>query len=398
MVYRRGIALLLCVLVVGSGATTVVATQSPPTNNQAEQAAVTTPAVISVNQDRGNFTDPEITITDALSIGQRSLEANLTQATIQTRLDTTETERQRTTVLQNATAALSQSVTQLRAESQQARQQYRQQELSTKAYSTRLAQIHSRAEDLTTAASFIEDQADDGTDVKSHAVELRAQLALFTGPVRERLVTAVTEGGGPERVYIGAGEAGTTTAVIEAGTYIREAMTPAQYNADPGPIPDAEPLLENIRQQYPWVMNQSAGVSFSPIPIQSSVPQYAYWLTLTYSGGTVNSYIDTSTQGVYQEVQRMQLNTLTGSPDATLTKAGRTLAISKSYAGGPLKVNMTTTDGEPIDAQIRLNNRSVGTTGADGVRWLLSPAGNYTVTAVSDGSEIEISDIEASAT
>lgn len=389
MAYRRVLTLLLCVLVVSSGVTVVLATQdSSRTIDRTNQASVETPSVLSVSEDRQNFTSPSTTVTDALSIGQHSTEQTLSKLTIQSRLDAADTEAARTQILANATGVVAEAVEQLATDSQQARQQYRQGDISPREYGNRLAQIHSRAEDLVSTATVIEDHAPEDAAIVSRAVELRANLMMYTGPVRDRIATAITEGGSSGQIYIGAGPNGTTSALIEDGVYIRETNRPAQYNAEPGQVPQAEPLLENIRQQYPWVMNQSAGISFSPLPIDSAGPQYAYRLTLTYPSGETNSYIDTSTQDVYQEVHRMQLDQLETSPDITIEKTNYELTVSQSFTGGPLQINVTDSDRNPVDAEIRVDNSSIGTTGEDGIQWLIEPAGEYTITAVTDNTEI----------
>ncbi|WP_442908269.1 DUF7094 domain-containing protein [Halobacterium sp. KA-6] len=391
MAYRRGLALLCCLLVVVSGTAGVLAAQPPSrTIDQANQASVATPSVLSVSEDRQNFTTPSITVTDTLSIGHHATGQELSISILQARLDAAETEAARTRILTNATDALSEAVDQLATDSRAARQQYREGAISTKEYGNQLAQIDSRAEDLVSTAEAIEERASEDSELVSRAVELRAQLMMYTGPVRDRIATAITEGGSSGQIYIGGGPNGTTSAIIEDGVYVREANRPDQYNSEPGQIPQAEPLLENIRQQYPWVMNQSAGVSFTPLPIDSAGPQYAYWLTLTYPSGEINAYVDTSTQDVYQEVHRIRLDQLEASPDVTIEKTNYVVTVSQSFTGGPLQVNVTAPDGDPVDAEIRVDNSSVGTTGQDGIYWLIEPAGDYTITAVTDDTEIRV--------
>ncbi|MFC7166953.1 DUF7094 domain-containing protein [Halospeciosus flavus] len=208
--------------------------------------------------------------------------------------------------------------------------------------------------------------------------------------MRDKIAAAMKTGEGPERVYVSAGQNGTALAVIDGETYIREATNPDGYSSAPGSIPEASTLLENIRNQYPWVMNQSPGISFVPIPIDTDTPRYAYVLTLNYPQGNIHAHIDTDTDAVYQEVQRIHLTSLNTSADRIVQDRELTVSISRSFAGGPLYVNVTDRDESPVAAEILINNESVGSTGPDGTMWVIAPTGNFSVTAVAHSSDARV--------
>lgn len=382
-------ATLLLVTVGGAAlqSTQSSATSNAPTEENISPAHGTTaptiilPPTITGPPTRSNFTTAETSVTTALSMQSHAFGTTLSTKAFENRYRQTSNQSARQVVLANATSMLKKQTNALYADSKYARTSYENGSFTTHQYTLSLARSYARANSLLNLTEFIQTTADQGSPYYSQATQAHAQLVVYKGTVQQRIANAVTGDGSVGSVYVGSGPNRTSLAIINGTTYVRSTVRPKSYNAVPAAFPSGNTLLNLTRRQYPWVMNQSPGISFVPIPITTNGNRYAYRLNLVYSQGQISAYVDTSTQQVYQEDQTIDLGALDTTADVTRRKSGYVLNISRAYAGGPLHVAVKSTGGVATSARIRIDNRSVGDTGLDGELWTLSPAGTYTVTA-----------------
>lgn len=387
----RAIALLCGFLLLSSGVTasaSIVDTESSAAalGGSSTTAAVTTPGHLPVSTERSGFTSVGVSVTDSLAMSRATLTQHLTRATLQQRLDAAATETERRRIISNATDVLETRTNALISDAMAARQQFRSGELSASNYSMALAEIDARAESLITLAQFIEGRPAAGAAAKTRAAQFRARLLMYGGSLYDRVAAAVSGESRIDRLYVEAGPNGTALATVDDGSYVRTASRPTNYNANPAGVPSGSAIIDHVESLYPWVMNQSTGVSFVPIPIQSSSAKYAYRLTLTYANGTIQSYVDISSGEVYQETESLTVDGLRASPDVTTTSGDAQLSVSRSYPGGPMRVSVTV-DGSPTAATVSIANETVGGTGTDGHLWTPSPAGWFTVSATTAAGE-----------
>jgi hypothetical protein len=74
------------------------------------------------------------------------------------------------------------------------------------------------------------------------------------------------------------------------------------------------------------------------------------------------------------------------APAVAASEAGLRVAVNRTYATGPLNVSVTAAgSGEPIDATVSIEDRTVGRTGSKGYLWAISLRGTINVT-VADGN------------
>ncbi|GGM69885.1 DUF7094 domain-containing protein [Halarchaeum rubridurum] len=385
----RVIALLCGFLLCASGATAFVpaagssaATVAGPSTS----AAVTTPGYLPVTAERSGFASADVSVTDSLAMSRATLDQRLTRATLQQRLDEADTDTERRRLVSNATDVLETRTDALVADATDARERFRRGSLSATNYSTTLASIDARAESLVSLAQFIEGRPAASASAKTRAAQFRARLLAYSDSLRDRVAAAVDGEAQLDRLYVEAGPNGTALAAVDDGSYVRTASRPTNYDADPAGVPSGSAIIDHVESLYPWVMNQSTGVSFVPIPIQSSSAKYAYRLTLTYANGTVQSYVDMSSGEVYQETETLAVDGLAASPDASTTSGEAQLSVSRAYPGGPMRV-VVTADGSPTAATVSIANETVGGTGTDGHLWTPSPTGSFTVSATTTGGE-----------
>ncbi|MBP2251127.1 hypothetical protein J2754_001448 [Halarchaeum solikamskense] len=384
MSFPRAIALLCTLLLCTSGVTAFVPVDAGPSaatlGGPSASAAVTTPGYLPVTAERRGFASVDVSVTDSLATSRATLDQRLTRATLQQRLDDAENDTERRRIVSNATTVLETRTNALVADAADARERFRRGSLSAANYSTTLASIDARAESLISLAQFIEARPAASATSKTRAAQLRAQLLAYSDSLRDRIAAATDGESRLDRLYVEAGPNGTALAAVEDESYVRTASRPTNYDTDPAGVPSGSAIIDHVESLYPWVMNQSTGVSFVPIPIQSSSAKYAYRLSLTYSNGTVESYVDMSSGEVYQETETLALDGLAASPDASTTSGDTRLTVSRAYSGGPMRVSVTA-DGSPTSATVSIGNETVGSTGADGRLWTPSPSDSVTVSA-----------------
>ncbi|MBP1954991.1 hypothetical protein J2752_001903 [Halarchaeum rubridurum] len=347
---------------------------------------MTTPGYLPVTAERSGFASADVSVTDSLAMSRATLDQRLTRATLQQRLDEADTDTERRRLVSNATDVLETRTDALVADATDARERFRRGSLSATNYSTTLASIDARAESLVSLAQFIEGRPAASASAKTRAAQFRARLLAYSDSLRDRVAAAVDGEAQLDRLYVEAGPNGTALAAVDDGSYVRTASRPTNYDADPAGVPSGSAIIDHVESLYPWVMNQSTGVSFVPIPIQSSSAKYAYRLTLTYANGTVQSYVDMSSGEVYQETETLAVDGLAASPDASTTSGEAQLSVSRAYPGGPMRV-VVTADGSPTAATVSIANETVGGTGTDGHLWTPSPTGSFTVSATTTGGE-----------
>ncbi|MFC7167349.1 DUF7094 domain-containing protein [Halospeciosus flavus] len=380
------VALLTLSLVVAAAGPSVLAATGTAAESSAPGPLISpddqTPNVLGVETERAGFGSPNLSVTRTLRMQQSSVTRELTRRTLERRLAVAPNESVREQVLLNATARLDDRSATLRAEAETAKQAFRRGELTATQYAARLATVHSRATDLLALTTFVSRQAEEPT-VTRRAARIRASLVLLTGPVRSSVAERVRGRAADVRVYAGVGESGTALATVSGGEYVRAASRPAFLVPSQPGIPDGLAMLDYARQLYPWAMNNSDNFGANA----QLLSPYAYQIDIHHRQGRTVSYVG-STGGVFHEEQRLRLSRLPVERDFAVTTNNTTLAVDRTYAGGPLYVNVTNATGAPLDAEITVANETVGRTGADGHLWTLSPAGTYVVTAQVDGVRV----------
>lgn len=283
----------------------------------------------------------------------------------------------------------------LRERRQAAIESYNRGELTTQEFLVELATIGARADAYEARVSTLQRLAEEtegwsdqgASHVRSRSESVRYQLRALGGPVSDRAMAAIRGTAPATRVFVTTGPEGYELATITNGTYVREAYRGAvrQNNASASMTPSA--AADVVGESYPNVMREGgdAGVIGSGS---------TYVVTVPRDGGSLTAFVDSDSERVFREYQRISLDTI--GPDSTETnvESGLRLTVNRSYPGGPARVYVTDIEtGEPVNATITVSQNGaqgvvVGRTGDDGILWTLSPRGEYTVVANAGGTSI----------
>lgn len=283
----------------------------------------------------------------------------------------------------------------LRERRQDAILAYNQGTMTTQEFVVELATIAAKADALEDRVTTLRAESDDvegwseseTSHVRSRLESARYQLRALGGPVSDRAAAAVRGAAPPIRVFVTTGPEGYELSTVSNGTYVREAYRGAvRENNESAPVEEAESeLIEVFRQSYPVLTErwddpsgEGSGTTFV--------------LSSGGEGGNVTAFVDSSSERVFKEYQYLDLDRFPAVSTASNVQNGVNLTVTRSYPGGPVKVNVTDVEtGEPVDATITLSQNgergyAVGRTGDDGVLWTLSPRGRYSVLAFSSAT------------
>ncbi|WP_058984271.1 hypothetical protein [Halobacterium sp. CBA1132] len=385
-------ALAAVLLVVATTATLaaggVAAPVEPSDSPVVGTSEQSTHVLLLTEVDAAAYNEPNASVTSTLESGHAALGDNLQLGTVEQRLAATENRSARRKILQNATDEAAERVAELRARATAAHDAYTDGDITASAYVRTLGTIHAEASSLssilgsTSAAGTLYTHAyDDGfSEIGTRVYRLRAQLATVQGPVRERVAAVVHGDRDQIRVHLTVGN-GVMLSTITDGRYVRETVRPDNVEENLGGDISEAPAI--IQTQYPWLSNHSTSPSIE------TRGGYAFYYTANYGHGQISAYIDTTTERVYVERHQQTLSQLPADTGQTDTENNVTLTTSRTYTGGPLLVQVENEADEPLDTTVSLNGETVGDTGDDGRLWLLSPAGEYSVSTVHDGATLE---------
>lgn len=349
-----------------------------------------THVLLLTEADAAAYDRPRASVTETLESGHATLGTDLRLATVEQRLDAADNRSARREILQNATDEAAEHVAELRARAASAGDAYRSGELAAAEYVRTVGTIHAEASSLSrmlgrTASGgslYTHAISDSFSDIGTRVYQLRAQLATVQGPVRERVAEVVHGDRDQIRVHVTVGN-GVMLSTMDDGQYVRETVRPDNVEETlGGDFADASTVIQS---KYPWLSNNSR----SPSIIETR-GGYAFYYRANYGHGQITAYIDTTTEKVYVERHQQTLAQLPADVEGRDTANNVTLSTSRTYVGGPLLVRATDEAGEPLDTTVSLNGTSVGETGDDGRLWVLSPAGEYSVTTVHEGATLEV--------
>lgn len=280
----------------------------------------------------------------------------------------------------------------LRATQREAIEAYAADDLSTRRLLIRLAKLDRTARDLDSRRQRIERLAA-SSDVEFDAGRLRSlELALqtFTGPVRAHAAAALRGEASPGRFYVATGPESVVLSTVVDGSYVREAYRGDLQNGGAGSI-GYEEAVRIAADSYPVIWN----LTRSSTQVVGS--ERTYYVHVVHERGDLAAFVDPTTRSVFREVQRRPLDTVGLPSGATDTKDGLRLTVNATYPGGPTRVRLVDArTGAPVDAnvtvgQVEENSDLVGRTGEDGTLWTLTPASEFTVTAIRGNSVVLVS-------
>ncbi|MEE6209721.1 hypothetical protein U3A55_06095 [Salarchaeum sp. III] len=401
---RVSVPLALAALLLLATPLAVAAADDPSLvqSSASEAQAATTVVGLSENTSRvvplpgaqrSNFTAPDASVMASIRMDAADATWTLSRESLARKLDAAETQAERQRVLENATENAASAVDALLEREQAARQAYLDGDSTAEQYVTTLGELQGRADQLLSyigprsdpATNSLLSYAARGSDLRSTLFSLQAEVTpLVTEP--GSTVASAVRGGTSDRLSVLAAPSGFALSTISDGVYQRTVYRPDLLDENGARQISSSALDSILDGLYPWARGGDGFVSSGRYQFGG----YAYRARITHLHGTILSYMDASSGQPYHETRETALSVVATDPGWTNTSGNYTLAVNRSYPGGPLRVSVTH-DGSAVSVPITIDGERVGTTGVgDGVLWTLAPRGEFAVSTTVGGEELRV--------
>jgi len=258
---------------------------------------------------------------------------------------------------------------------------YSEDEITTQQLLVALVRISITARELNDRRRKLEELAADtrGFDIdRGRLASIGNRLSAFTGPVRDHARAVLHGEADPHRFYVATGAQSVTVSTVIDETYYREAYRSDLRNGA-GDAIELEVALDIVASSYPVIWNTTREQT------QVFGGGETYPVRIGHSRGDLTAFVDSDARVVYAEHQRRPLDTVVTDQRITRTDDGLRLVVNHTYPGGPVQIRVVDeVTGDPVDASVSIKAgpsppERIGTTGADGTVWTLSPNRQYTV-------------------
>ncbi|WP_327050498.1 DUF7094 domain-containing protein [Halomicrococcus gelatinilyticus] len=383
---RRALPLLAALLLLVSAPGVALQADAPRAGESAPARAtetVTLPGVndttahLHVDAGRSAVVDPSVGVGAALSMDGSAMESKLAEYTLEERLAAEQSSAKKEQTVLEYKYHVESRLSALQNYRKSLRQEFNDGRLSPREYAYGLAAVDAEAEALRDSIGRLESSSERISGLSFYTRNMNATVQTLEGPVTERVDDVVRGRTGSTRIYVGTSDVGTALSMIADGRYVREAYRSDNRNlsrTSSGTI--YEVGRQVLTEQYPWVMENRTRMSsgiYSPLNF--------YPTTIHHEQGTLTAHVDVGTRKIFGEIQRKRLGAFpTGEPIRNAT-TGISIAVNRTYPGGPLHVTLTDSDGNAVDAPVSVDGRTVGTTGDDGELWTVAPGETFTVSA-----------------
>lgn len=295
----------------------------------------------------------------------------------------------RTRLLRGAASDLENRSVDLRQRQSAALRAYNRGQISTETLLRRLAIVDARANRLDASITeLVEEVGTEPDYTLPTSLRIQFQNAMagpitIQGPIKTTIGDSVV-GAGPRQIYIGTTDESIVLARIAGGRYVREAYLASATDGDqPDQFKDArqDPIsaaYERARVLYPWAFdNRISGVSARGIGL---TPIYRF--SVDHSHGQLLTYVDGRTNQSFREVQNVRLSRLPVSETAVSPTGNLTIQANLTHATGPMEVTVRDPElNSTVDAEVRVGDTLVGSTGDDGSLWAIQPTGIAVINA-----------------
>ncbi|GAA0648473.1 DUF7094 domain-containing protein [Salarchaeum japonicum] len=342
---------------------------------------------------RSNFTTPDASVMASLRMDTAAATWTLSRESLAQKLAAAGTQAERQRVLENATENAAAAVDRLLERERAARQAYLDGDSTAERYATTLGELQTRADALLSyigprndpAPNSLLSYADRGSDLRSTLFALQAEVTpLVTDPGAS--AARAVRGGLGDRLSVLAAPSGFALSTIADGLYQRTVYRTDLLDENGAREVSSSELDSILDALYPWARGGDGFVSSGRYQFGG----YAYRARITHLHGTILSYMDASSGQPYHETRETALSVVATDPGWTNASGNYTLAVNRSYPGGPLRVSVTH-DGSAVSVPITIDGERVGTTGVeDGVLWTLAPRGEFAVTTTVAGEELRV--------
>lgn len=391
---RAGPALLVALLLLAS-AIPVLGVTPPGTDAQSARTPVqgispnTTDVMLLDGMQRSTFARADLVVTGAIAGQTGSVTATFEQYKVQSAYDAATTQAAKRAVLENATTWAKSRTASLMNEERRARTAYAAGDSTAAAYLATLGRLEMEAKAVHSTVTAV-DKLDGAVGVRTSIDTVLPDLQTLEGPIRQRLAAAVRGETPAPRTFVGVSPSGVTLSQLEGGIFVHSTVRYDNHDEVVGRM-GFDAAESRFATLYPWATNHTQRISMGALGPD------VYTKEITYPQGTVLASLDASTNEVFREVQTKRLSVTPADVAQSQTVNNTTVTLSRTYAGGPLRVTAQNATGDPMAANVTVNGTAAGSTGTDGTVWAVSPAGPYTVTVRTAGERLNVT-VPAAAT
>ncbi|MFB6079835.1 MAG: hypothetical protein ABEJ81_02360 [Haloferacaceae archaeon] len=207
---------------------------------------------------------------------------------------------------------------------------------------------------------------------------LGRELDAYDGPVRAQVTAVLTGEADAGRFYVSTTPRGVVIATLTDDAYLREAYRGDLRRVGNGPI-NGSTAADVVAGDYPGVWQARQEVDAEGGRIAR--------VRVEYLGGRLTTLIGSGNRRVFVDEHRRSLALAGSNTTAVNTRDGLRMTINRSYAGGPMRLELRDTDGNRVNASVTVGpaggrSVTVGHTGSDGRLWMLTPHQRFTIVAI----------------
>ena len=393
----RAVLLLIAI----AGAITLPAIAMATTNDTA--ALLATPGNDTVTQLRLPSSDGDANerlpatadLSGTLTAESERLESALEGSLFEQRFQAAPQTQEQPDAVEATVDRLEKQAKTLRESRQDAVRAYDAGEITASELFREISRIRTAARGLTQQSGRIESAVEASEELSlSNELSVRlssiqAHLVSLDGPVAKEVTTIVHGSTSSRSIYVDTDDDGIVLGMIDDDQFVREATVwsargttgPDQFAEGEEPPPAA--AYRRAEERYPWASTNLVsspsltGIGDTPI----------YVVGLNHQHGKLTAYLDGRTTDVFYEVQRLRLSQLPTETVATNETDALSMTVEGTFEDGPIAVDVTDSEGQPVHATVRANGETVGSTGTDGRLWLVDTGAEERITAESDSGQ-----------
>ncbi|MFH5800183.1 hypothetical protein [Haladaptatus sp. CMAA 1911] len=387
--------LVLCSPSVAFGIGVPASTASPPAaknpvqppgfNNTSSHLSLGTPT-------RSDTYSPTMSLSTTLEMDRNELLEQKKRYTLDEQLSKVDDSSKKEQLLIKFRSNIEVQLSELKSEERSASEQFTDQEIGAQKYVQRLALIDSKGKDVERSIEYMISKRKDVIQFPPDEWKLRTDLIPLQSRIRDYAARSFRGEGDSRSLYVAATEDGVVLSMVNGNQYIREAYRPDYRNVSKSSQLSISEVSNLTVNSYPWIVKQSeSGTPHSDTDVRYK--KGASKTLIYYSQGLTEAYLDTGTEKIYREIQYKLLTGNNHVPYGTAIRNNSTnleLTVNRTYPGGPLRVKLTNSSGEPVQGKIAIGETPVGNTGPSGTMWTVSPRGTYTVRATHSSETVNV--------
>ncbi|MUV90739.1 hypothetical protein GJ629_13200 [Halapricum sp. CBA1109] len=394
-------AAVLAGVSIAAPATPLATDGSQPHDDSLAQPPNTTSYLhVSENHlEQSTYTSVGVDVPGTTAISHDRLRIRLVMDRFEQAFDDASTATNRTATIRNATRALENTTERLRERQSRAIERYNRGTIDEQSLFRTLTRVDAAAQTVANETDLLRDIDERALGyVLSEALDTRlenleADLASVRGrTVRQRVVRNAVYGGSMAgtHVYLETGADTFALATILENNYVREAYAGGAF--DPNNTVDPQESTSRINDLYRWALQPGNLVSVGSEGIGNRIGNTSVQeVSINHVQGSFTAYFDGNTSNVYQESQSKRLADAEPRTVLNATNGSLSLSVVATHDTGPMLVSLTdNATGDPRDGTVYVDDRSLGSLGEDGQRWVVDTRAATTVRVVADDGSVSI--------